>query len=1037
MKKLFKHTKKPYEKWNEYEYDEDGIDWDAGEEYYSEEDLTEEEEYYVGEDMEEERYAQGNPEYEENCYAQENLEYEEDYYVQETPEEGEEYYVEEDLIEEGEYYAEEDLQEEKEYYVEENQEEEYYAEEEPAEEGYYAQETPIDEEGYYAQEEFTEEEYYMEENQEEEYYAQEDLEEEEYYAAGKAFDAHKRKKSKAGGSALLEKFRNTAVMDRVIVGLGVVVLLFAVITGGIYVSAKVVSDQVADFVSVGTQLQDLELIGEKGLLALADAERAKQAAADVVDEQQKEEKENKDYNEAEFDKEVTVSFNLTSVQKDLKIKFTNKDTGKLIANIPFSVSVTKPDGKSEIWSDSDMDGIIYEKNITPGSYKVAMNALTEDRYSDYTIPTASQIIEVKKEITYKKVDVSGEVKKESEINASVEDTKKNETVVESVLEDTVAWVESTSTVNTYTEVSKSTIPDPFTIAVNKKNFLRTAYTSNITPSSQSLTVGGSVTVTAKCMDGTTEIAPSAITWKSSNPSVAKVEGSGKSVTVTALSAGTALISYEAAVTDVSGNNVGTSLTGTCSVTVSDAAGKLTVDKNVLNVAMGAKVTAKATPAGFSEGRELVYTAASGNTAVATASVDSAGTVTINGVAAGDTIVTVTANYKGGDAATAANAVINVKVTGQKTIALDKTSATVYISVPVTINAKISNAVTDTPVTAESSDTRVATVAVDKRAVVITAVQEGSAVITVKYTENGETVTATCAVTVKPNPKEDKSTRLKDGSGRLLYVLENEAYREAVYADYYTAEKFFIKGEVKYTGWQTIDGKVFYFDASGKKVTGEQIIQGAKYNFASDGSLVTGSGTMGIDVSKWNGKIDWEAVKNSGVSYVIIRCGYRGSSQGMLIEDPKFAENIKGASNAGLKVGVYFFTQAVDEVEAVYEASYVLEKIKNYKISYPVFLDVEASGGRGDKISKETRTAVCKAFCETIQSAGYTAGIYANKTWLTEKIDASALNAYKIWLAQYAASPTYTGRYDLWQYKSTGKVSGISGNVDLNLSYLGY
>ena len=243
--------------------------------------------------------------------------------------------------------------------------------------------------------------------------------------------------------------------------------------------------------------------------------------------------------------------------------------------------------------------------------------------------------------------------------------------------------------------------------------------------------------------------------------------------------------------------------------------------------------------------------------------------------------------------------------------------------------------------------------------------------------------------------------------------------------------------MKYTGWQTLDGKLYFFKADGTKVTGEQVIQGAKYNFASDGSLVVGSGTMGIDVSKWNGTIDWNAVKNSGVSYVIIRVGYRGSSQGALIEDPKFKTNIKGATAAGIKVGVYFFTQAVDEVEAVQEASMVLDRISGYKISYPVFLDVEGSGGRGDAIDSATRTAVCKAFCNTIKNAGYTPGIYANKTWLSSKMDASALSAYKIWLAQYAKTPTYTGRYDLWQYRSDGKVSGISGKVDLNISYLGY
>ena len=216
-----------------------------------------------------------------------------------------------------------------------------------------------------------------------------------------------------------------------------------------------------------------------------------------------------------------------------------------------------------------------------------------------------------------------------------------------------------------------------------------------------------------------------------------------------------------------------------------------------------------------------------------------------------------------------------------------------------------------------------------------------------------------------------------------------------------------------------------------------MIQGAKYNFASDGSMVVGSGTVGIDVSKWNGKIDWNGVKNSGISYVIIRCGYRGSTEGKLIVDSRFAENIQGANAAGLKVGVYFYSQAVDEIEAVEEASMVLDQIRNYKISYPVFLDVESSGGRGDKIDNATRTAVCKAFCATIQNAGYTAGVYSNKHWLETKMDASALSAYKIWMAQYAAAPTYKSRYDLWQYRSTGSVNGISGNVDMNISYLGY
>lgn len=323
---------------------------------------------------------------------------------------------------------------------------------------------------------------------------------------------------------------------------------------------------------------------------------------------------------------------------------------------------------------------------------------------------------------------------------------------------------------------------------------------------------------------------------------------------------------------------------------------------------------------------------------------------------------------------------------------------------------------------------------DKRTVTVTGVAVGEATVTVRYVENGEEIKASCVVYVK----DSTASLLKDKEGRQVYVQVDNTYREATWADYYTAGKFFIKGAEKYTGWQTIDNKVYFFTADGNKVTGEQVIQGAKYTFASDGTLVTSSGTFGIDVSKWNGNIDWNAVKNSGVSYAIIRCGYRGSSTGALIEDPKFRSNIKGAKAAGLKVGVYFFSQAVNEVEAVEEASMALSLASGYGLNYPIFLDVESSGGRGDGISKETRTAVCKAFCSTVQNSGVSAGIYANKTWFTEKINTGSLTGYKIWLAQYASAPTYTAtRYDMWQYSSKGKVSGINGNVDMNISYLNY
>ncbi|MDE5932755.1 MAG: Ig-like domain-containing protein [Lachnospiraceae bacterium] len=322
--------------------------------------------------------------------------------------------------------------------------------------------------------------------------------------------------------------------------------------------------------------------------------------------------------------------------------------------------------------------------------------------------------------------------------------------------------------------------------------------------------------------------------------------------------------------------------------------------------------------------------------------------------------------------------------------------------------------------------------------VMTGVSEGTAVITGTCGD----AKATWQVKVTRNYTGDTVTKLKDKDGNQIYVKNSEGkYVEAVYADYYKDQMLYLRkanAECFYTGWQTIDGYTYFYDKNGNYVTGEQIIQGAKYSFDSQGRMSNNSGTLGIDVSKWNGSIDWNAVKNSGVSYVIIRCGYRGSSTGALIEDPKFVSNIKGAKAAGLKVGVYFFSQAVNEVEAVEEASMALNLVSGYGLEYPIFLDVEASNGRGDKIDVATRTAVCKAFCATIQNSGYTAGVYANTTWFTTKINAGSLTGYKIWLAQYASAPTYTAtKYDMWQYTSKGSVSGISGSVDMNISYLNY
>lgn len=197
--------------------------------------------------------------------------------------------------------------------------------------------------------------------------------------------------------------------------------------------------------------------------------------------------------------------------------------------------------------------------------------------------------------------------------------------------------------------------------------------------------------------------------------------------------------------------------------------------------------------------------------------------------------------------------------------------------------------------------------------------------------------------------------------------------------------------------------------------------------------------FGIDVSKWNKEIDWEKAKADGVSFAIIRVGYRGSSTGALVEDKYFERNIKGATEAGVKVGVYFFTQAINEVEAVEEASMVLSLIQPYKVAYPLYIDTEGAGGNGraDHLDTETRTKVVKAFCETIENSGFNSGIYASKNWFEKNLDMKELSGYQYWLAQYSSKPTYKGEFSMWQYTSAGSIDGIEGRVDLNLSYMAY
>ncbi|MCR5303799.1 MAG: hypothetical protein K6E33_04490 [Lachnospiraceae bacterium] len=547
-------------------------------------------------------------------------------------------------------------------------------------------------------------------------------------------------------------------MDRIVALTGVFVAIISLVTCSMYAQAQSVRKQVDSFSSVGDAMADISMIGESGIDAVAEAAREKAVAAEAEAAAEAESEALAAAAESEESGEVTVKLKVTTIQSDLKIKFVDNERGKLIEGVPFGAEASSSAETLDL-NDDDQDGIIYVKDVKNGKYTVTVKALTGSYAAKYLLPTSGQTVNVTDTIAYKKVDVSDEIKTEAQVNAKAEDTAKNDTVVESTLTDTVAWVEST-----------------------------------------------------------------------------KTEG----------------------------------------------------------------------------GDQVTYT------------------------------------------------------------------QTNSISTP---------------------------------------------------SSSGDTVSSN---------SDSGGNALTDTNGNRLYYFDGSNYIEATWQDYWSdsGRAYYTRSaSYVYTGWQTIGGYTYYFTADHNFVTGEQVIQGAKYNFDSLGHLQASSGQLGIDVSKWNGAIDWNQVKNSGVSFAIIRCGYRGSSTGALIEDPTFRTNISGAKAAGISVGIYFFTQAINEAEAVEEASMAVTLASGYGLNLPIYMDVESSGGRGDLLTTSARTAVCSAFLRTVQASGYSGGIYGNKTWLTSKIGTGSLASYSIWLAQYAAVPTYTAtRYDLWQYTSKGRVSGISGNVDMNIRY---
>ncbi len=216
-----------------------------------------------------------------------------------------------------------------------------------------------------------------------------------------------------------------------------------------------------------------------------------------------------------------------------------------------------------------------------------------------------------------------------------------------------------------------------------------------------------------------------------------------------------------------------------------------------------------------------------------------------------------------------------------------------------------------------------------------------------------------------------------------------------------------------------DGIMAYYDDNGKKIS-----------------------HFGIDISYHQQNINWEELKGSDCEFIMLRCGFRGYTEGGLVKDEKFDEYAQAAVDAGFPIGVYFFTQALTVEEAIEEADFVMSTIEPYPISYPVVIDTEYvsdSAARTNKteLTPEQRSEIVAAFCERVKENGYYPMVYASENWLRRSLKAELLQPYEVWAPQYLDTNDFMYDFTIWQYSDAGTVPGIKEKVDLNISMVDY
>ena len=248
------------------------------------------------------------------------------------------------------------------------------------------------------------------------------------------------------------------------------------------------------------------------------------------------------------------------------------------------------------------------------------------------------------------------------------------------------------------------------------------------------------------------------------------------------------------------------------------------------------------------------------------------------------------------------------------------------------------------------------------------------------------------------------------------------------------------------GWIEIDGRTYYANKTGQLVTGLKNIEGKLYFFDPDGVKAA---KLGIDVSYFNSAIDWNAVKAGGIDFAIVRVAGRTWEKGLLFEDEDSYRQgtnggfyLQGAKEAGLEVGAYFYSNAINAKEAVEEAEFALDILKRSGVTLdmPIYYDLEYSGeyprGRADRLNLIQRAAVVKAFCGKIEEAGYQAGVYAGEYFFSRSLRLADVAPYKVWYAVYTnnfALPDYRG-FDIWQFSESIRINGMPDETDMNVIF---